>query len=141
MGVNFTAFNKQLTVDIVKEHIIKYDLLAKEIEDIFIVSKNDNVVFVSENVSQMLSFVTKGKNILKLSIWKQQDYLGFLADFITPSNKYRTYNKMRIWKYKRTLELGHKTDKLHFSEICKEPLVQVYFREKKLERILNETLL
>lgn len=106
---------------------------VKNITDIFIISKG-NVIFVTNSGEKILDFITKKKPIRD---YEMIGYLDFLKDFCKESNKYRTYKKQKIWKYHKTLKLGSKNDKIALKKMSEEPLVKIYFREQKLERILN----
>jgi len=65
------------------------------------------------------------------------EYLGFLKDFCKDTNKYRTFDKKRVWKLNRTIELGNKSEVENINRIKKDPKVVIFLRERKLERIVK----
>jgi len=115
-----------------KEFVIKQ---IKETIDII------KVGYVTDNVSDVLLFMNSEKTISNLQTVKEYklwNIIDFLFKIVKPTNKYTSYEtKYRVYKYHKTLLLGNKTDKIHFSEICKNDKVIMYLREKKLNRILE----
>lgn len=126
-----------LDIDKLNADINKFSTEAALVKDIFIITIKEKVFYVTNESLNVFRYITKDSDVSKWSNFKKIELVGFLESFIYPTNKYKTYNRMRIWKYSKTLELGNKTDLLEFNRICKNKLVQVYLREVKLKRILK----
>jgi len=123
-----------LNYEQVVRETIEYTEKVKNITDIFIITKK-NVIFVTNSGKEVLDYITQKKSI---SNYEKIGYVQFLKDFCKETNKYRTYKNQKIWKYHKTLKLGSKNDKRKIKEMVKDPLVKIFFREVKLERILGE---
>jgi hypothetical protein len=119
---------------------------AEKIKDIFIICKydklnNNSVIEVFKNTKKMLKYITKRPkepNIFKQHEYYKVEFLNFLNDFVKDNNKYRTYNKKRVYKYYKTLELGKNKDQKILSDIVLHSKVQRFFRKEKLERVLKK---
>ena len=106
------------------------------LKDIFIITKGD-VLFATNNPKLMLRFICKYKPVKHYELIS---YLEFLKSIHHDNCKWRTYKQMRVIKYHNTIRLT-KLDSIHriyLDEVIKNPMVQQYFREQKLERILKD---
>lgn len=106
------------------------------LKDIFIITKGD-VLFATNNPKLMLRFICKYKPVKHYDLIS---YLDFLKSIHHDNCKWRTYKQMRVIKYHNTIRLT-KLDSIHriyLDEVIKNPMVQQYFREQKLERILKD---
>lgn len=124
--------DENLIKDTVKSNIIK----ILELKDIFIINNGD-VIYVDNDPGKLIKYLTKGEDIYNWKMYKILDFLEFTNTFIKPTNKYKTYNKMTIYKYHNTIKLGNKRDKFFIGELSKNKKVQLFFREHKLKRILK----
>lgn len=115
----------------------KYIQMAYDIKDLFIITKGSNIMMVTNNAKDVLKEFFKGVSH-KSNVSYRLSYLEFLQAFTRDTNKFKTYKGKKVWKYKKTLELGNKSELAAFAEVKKQPEVQKYLREKKFERILNE---
>jgi hypothetical protein len=136
---NLFKIDKEFAIKQIKETI---DIINLNHEIYIIVDKKDDKVsYVTDNVSDVLLFMNTEKTISNLQTVKEYkiyNILDFLFKIVKPTNKYTSFEtKYRVYKYHKTILLGNKTDKIHFSEICKNDKVKMYFRDKKLTRILE----
>lgn len=133
-------FDRFVNKDEIRTQIaqLKIDAKAKN-HDIYIVTKrSDNTVInVFDDVDLLLKFLDRRNYKTCNSINWLFDYIGFLSDFCNDTNKYRTFDKKRVWKLNKTLELGNKPDVIEITRLKKEPKVQIFLREKKFKRILK----
>ena len=131
-------YNKFDTEKCLKD-IEKYIIESKDVKDIFIVmDRNKNIIEKCFNDSQkVLNYITKNKDYKKFKDYKLLTYVDFISDFVKETNKYRSYDKYKVIKYQKTLDLGSKNDVALIKKLEKEPQLQMFLREKKLERIVN----
>ena len=85
----------------------------------------------------MLKFISKNKPVKHYDLLT---YLEFLKVIHNDTCKWRTYNQMQVIKYHNTVRLTKPDSKfrIYLDEVKNDPMVQQYFREQKLERILKD---
>ena len=130
-------YGYQIDTNLIKNEINKILETALEIKDVFIITKNNKVLEIYNNVEDVLNFINKRK-VSEMKEYELIYYYLFLKDFIKETNKYRTYKSKTIYKYHKTLELGKKSGKEKIEELKKDEKMKMFFRQKKLERLINE---
>lgn len=135
--MSYYSRNGLLDKNLVLSEIKKMLKIALEIKDIFIITKGTNVLEIYDNAEDVLNFFIK-KPISKMKEYELVDYYSFLKDFIKETNKYRTYKNKTVYKYHKTLELGKNNGKKKIEELKKDEKMKMFFRQKKLERVINE---
>lgn len=138
-------YSNYLNLDEIRNDIAKYEKEAIEKNcDIYIVtkgglySKKFEILNVFCDVENLIKYLDRKNYKTNKNQYYLFDYLGFLKDFCKDTNKYRTFDKKKVWKLNKTLELGNKTEVLEIMELKKKPEIQVYLRKKKFERILKK---
>lgn len=137
MSKNKEYFKERyLDKDAIDQDIRNYTKKVLALKEIFIITKG-KVEFATNNPKEMLRFVCKNKPVHPYNLL---DYLTFLKSFSGETCKWRTYNQMQIIKYHNTVRLTKPDSKfrIYLDEVKNDPMVQQYFREQKLERILND---
>jgi len=139
------SFGKYINFDEMRKDIANYEKEAiKKNNDIYIISKsgfkNLEVINIFDNVKELLKYLDRRNYKTCTSVNWLWDYVGFLKDFCKDTNKYRTFDKKRVWKLQRTIELGNRVEIQEIKELKNNPIVRVFLREKKLERILNKII-
>ena len=69
---------------------------------------------------KVLNYITKNKEYKKFKDSKLLTYVDFISDFVKETNKYRSYDKYKVIKYQKTLDLGSKNDVALIKKLEKE---------------------
>ena len=127
---------KFLDEDLIMAHVraeTKKLLLMKET---FIIIKS-GVELVTNSTKEMLRFVCKNKTVKQYDLL---EYLEFIKTLNVETCKWKTYKQLKVIKYHNANRILKPTSKfkIYLDEIKNKPMVQQYFREYKLERILTD---
>jgi hypothetical protein len=124
--------NDEIIKDIYKE----YEEIIS-LKEIFIINKKNKIIYVTNNVNDMLNFICNYKPVKQYNLLS---YLSFLHNMNKNSCKWQTYDKKRVIKYYNTIKLTkiNSNNRNYLEQIKEDVLIKNYFREQKLIRIINE---
>ena len=120
-----------------------------DLDDIFIIKHKGKIILITESSKEMISTITKNKNILEQKDYFLDDVYDFISTFSKPTSKYKTFQiNYKVYKYGilNTKLHNHKyygTNKLpyylqEFQSILEETKLKQFLRIRKLERIIED---
>ena len=120
--------NGQIRTDVERKFVIdeikRMISILSSINEIYIVvDRSDSVLFLSNDITEILLYINTTKKLNYDNIHEVKNYrlmyiYNFLQSFISPTNKYLSYvQKYRIYKYTNTLLLARKNEKIRFKII------------------------